>query len=288
MIGFAAGGATDIAARLIAQWLTTRLGQTFLVENRPGAGGDIATETVVRSTADGYTLLVGGINDAVNATLVENLTFNFMRDTAAVAGIVRVPNVLVVHPSIPAGSVSELISYARNNPKKLNLASAGNGSGPHIAGELFKMMAGVDIVHVPYRGGAAAIPDLIAGRCQIMFTVPALVNAHVNAGKLRALAVTTLHRWRGLREVPTVSESLPGYEATNWFGVVAPVNTPAAIIKLLNNEINAGLAESSITTKLADLGGDALIETPDEFGKLIADETTKWAGVIRAAHIKAG
>jgi tripartite-type tricarboxylate transporter receptor subunit TctC len=288
IVGFAPGGATDVAARLISQSLSERLNQPFVVENRPGAGGNLASEAVIRSAPDGHTLLAAGINDAVNATLFDKLTYNFMRDTAPVAGIMTVPNLMVVHPSVPARTVSELISYARTNPGKVNMASAGTGSGPHMAGELFKIMAAIDITHVPYRGGSAAIPDLLAGQVQLMFTVPSLTINHIKANKLRALGVTTLKRWVGFPTLPTVSESLPGYEATNWFGIAAPMNTPAEVIKTLNREINACLAESDIQAKLAALGGDALVSSPAEFGKLIADETEKWGRVVHSANIKAG
>jgi tripartite-type tricarboxylate transporter receptor subunit TctC len=286
LVGFAAGGATDVAARLMARWLSERLRQQFVVENRPGAGGNIATEAVVKSPPDGYTLLAGGVGDAVNATLFEELNFNFSRDITPVAGIMRVPNVMVVHPSVPAKTVPEFIGYAKANPGKLNMASGGIGTGPHMAGELFKMMSGVNIVHVPYRGGAPAITDLIAGQVQLMFTVPALTIEHVRAGKLRALAVTTTARLEGLPDLPTVNDFLPGYEADNWFGIFAPKNTPAEIVDKLNREINVGLADSKTKTRLADLGGATLTTSPDEFGKLIVDETEKWGKVIRAANIK--
>jgi tripartite-type tricarboxylate transporter receptor subunit TctC len=286
LVGFAAGGATDVAARLMARWLSERLRQQFVVENRPGAGGNIATEAVVKSPPDGYTLLAGGVGDAVNATLFEELNFNFSRDITPVAGIMRVPNVMVVHPSLPAKTVPEFIGYAKANPGKLNMASGGIGTGPHMAGELFKMMSGVNIVHVPYRGGAPAITDLIAGQVQLMFTVPALTIEHVRAGKLRALAVTTTARLEGLPDLPTVNDFLPGYEADNWFGIFAPKNTPAEIVNKLNREINVGLADSKTKTRLADLGGATLTTSPDEFGKLIVDETEKWGKVIRAANIK--
>jgi tripartite-type tricarboxylate transporter receptor subunit TctC len=287
IVGFAAGGATDIAARLVAQSLSERLGQPFVVENRPGAGGNLATEAVTRSAPDGHTVLAAGVNDAVNATLFGNLPYDFRRDLAPVAGIMSVPNLMVVHPSVPAGSVVEFISYAHDNPGKINMASAGNGSGPHMAGELFKIMAGVDITHVPYRGGAAAIPDLLSGQVQLMFTVPSLTMDHVRAGKLRALAVTTEKPWHALAELPPVAKSLPGYEATNWFGVVAPAKTPAHVVEALNGKIVACLAEPNISAKMATLGGEALVSSPVQFGKLIADETEKWGRVVRMANIKA-
>ena len=288
IVGFAAGGATDIAARLVAQSLSERLGRPFVTENRPGAGGNLATEAVIRSTPDGHTLLAAGVNDAVNATLFGNLPYDFRRDVAPVAGIMTVPNLMIVHPSVPARSVAEFISYARDNPGKINMASAGNGSGPHMAGELFKIMAGVDITHVPYRGGAAAIPDLLSGQVQLMFTAPSLTMDHVRAGKLRALAVTTENPWQGLAELPPVGASLPGYEATNWFGIVAPAKTPAEVVEALNRKIAACLAEPNILAKMAALGGEALVSSPVQFGKLIADETEKWGRVVRTANIKAG
>jgi tripartite-type tricarboxylate transporter receptor subunit TctC len=229
---------------------------------------------------------MGGVNDAVNATLFEKLNFNFIRDLVPVAGIMRAPNLMGVNPSVPAKTVPEFIAYAKANPGKINMASAGNGTGPHVAGELFKMMAGVDVVHVPYRGGAAAIPDLLTGQVQLMFTVPALTLEHMRAGKLRALAVTTTARWDGLQDLPTVGDFLPGYEASNCFGLVAPKNTPNEILDKLNREINAGLAHSTAKTRLADLSGATLRTSPHEFGKLIADETEKWGKVIRAANIK--
>jgi tripartite-type tricarboxylate transporter receptor subunit TctC len=263
-----------------------RLGQPFIVENRPGAGGNVATEAVAKAAPDGYTLLMGGVNDAVNATLFEKLNFNFIRDLVPVAGIMRAPNVMVVNPSVPAKTVPEFIAYAKANPGKIDMASAGNGSGPHVAGELFKMMAGVDIVHVPYRGGAAAIPDLITGQVQLMFTVPALTVEHIRAGKLRALAVTTAARWEGLQELPTVADFLPGYEASNWFGIVAPKNTPDEVVDRLNREINAGLTDSKTRARLANLGSAALTTSPAEFGRLIRKETEKWGKVIQAASIK--
>ena len=288
IVGFAPGGATDVAARLISQSLSERLSQPFVVENRPGAGGNLASEAVIRSAPDGHTLLAAGVNDAVNATLFTKLTYNFIRDTTPVAGIMTAPNLMVVHPSVPARTVPEFISYARSNPGRLNMASAGTGSGPHMAGELFKIMAAIDITHVPYRGGSAAIPDLLAGRVQLMFTVPSLTIDHIKANNLRALGVTTLKRWVGFPTLPPVSESLPGYEATNWFGIAAPMNTPAEVVKTLNREINACLVEPNIEAKLAALGADALVSSPAEFGKLIADETEKWGRVVHSANIKAG
>jgi len=286
IVPLAPGGATDIVARLMGQWLSERLGQPFIIENRPGGGTNIGTEAVVRAPADGYTLLmVGGFN-AINATLYDKLNYNFIRDIAPVAGVIRAPNVMVVNPSVPANTVLEFIAYAKANPRKLNMASPGNGTSVHMSGELFKMMAGVDMVHVPYRSGAPALTDLLGGQVQVMF--PATVSSieYIRAGRLRALAVTSAPRSELLPNTPTLAEFVPGYEASNWFGVGAPNATPAEIVEKLNKEINAGLADPEIKARLAELGGDALALSPAEFGKLIADETEKWAKVIRAANIK--
>ena len=255
IVGFAAGGGVDIVARLIGQWLSERLFQQFIVENRPGAGRNIATETVVRAPADGYTLLLVSPANAVNATLYDKLNFNFMRDFAPVAGIMRVPNVMLVNPSVPAKTVPEFIAYAKANPGKVNMASGGIGGGDHMAGELFKMMTGVDMVHVPYRGAAPALTDLIGGQVQVMFaSLPASIE-YIRAGKLRALAVTTATRSEVLPDIPAVSELVPGYEASNWYGVGVPKNTPAEIVEKLNKEINAALADPRMKARLADLGG---------------------------------
>jgi tripartite-type tricarboxylate transporter receptor subunit TctC len=287
IVPFAAGGSTDITARLMGQWLSERLGQPFVTENRPGAGTNIGTEAVVRAPPDGYTLLLVGPPSAINATLYDKLNFNFIRDIAPVAGVIRVPNVMVVNPSVPAKTVPEFIAYAKTNPRKVNMASSGNGTSPHVAGELFKLMSGVDLVHVPYRGGAPALTDLIAGQVQVYFaTTPASIE-YIRAGTLRALAVTTAARSEALPDVPTVGEFVPGYEASGWFGVGAPKSTPAEIIDKLNREINAGLADAKIKERLVDLGGTVLALSPAEFGKLIADETEKWGKVIRATNIKA-
>jgi len=286
IVPLAPGGATDIVARLMGQWLSERLGQPFIIENRPGGGTNIGTEAVVRAPADGYTLLmVGGFN-AINATLYDKLNYNFIRDIAPVAGVIRAPNVMVVNPSVPANTVLEFIAYAKANPRKLNMASPGNGTSVHMSGELFKMMAGVDMVHVPYRSGAPALTDLLGGQVQVMF--PATVSSieYIRAGRLRALAVTSAPRSELLPNTPTLAEFVPGYEASNWFGVGAPNATPAEIVEKLNKEINAGLADPEIKARLAELGGDALALSPAEFGKLIADETEKWAKVIRAANIR--
>ncbi len=286
IVPYPPGGATDIQARLLGQWLSDRLGQPFIIENRPGGGGNIGTEAVVRAAADGYTLLLVGPPHAINATLYDKLNFNFVRDIAPVAGIMSVPNVMVVNPSVPAKTVPEFISYAKANPGKINMASSGNGSSPHVAGELFKMMTGVDMVHVPYRGNAPALTDLLGGQVQVYFvTTPASIE-FIRAGTLRPLAVTTTMRSDALPGIPTVGDFVPGYELSAWYGVGVPKNTPAEIVATLNREINAGLADPKIEARFADLGGTVLPGSPGDFGKLIAEETEKWAKVIRAAHIK--
>jgi tripartite-type tricarboxylate transporter receptor subunit TctC len=285
--GFAAGGPIDIVARLMAQWLSERLGQQFIVENRPGAGGNIATEMVVSAPADGYTLLMISPSNTVNMTLYEKLNFNFLRDIAPVAGIIRLPNIMVVDPSFPAKTVPEFIAYAKANPGKINMGSAGNGTSQHIAGELFKMMAGIDMVHVPYRGAVPALTDLFGGRVHVMFgTTPASIQ-YIRAGKLRPLAVTTVARWQGLPDLPTISEFVPDYEASGWFGLGAPRNTPAQVVAILNKEINAGFADAKFKARLEGLGGTILAGSPAEFGKLLADETEKWAKVVRFSGAKA-
>jgi tripartite-type tricarboxylate transporter receptor subunit TctC len=286
IVGFAPGGGADIAARLIGQWLSERLGQSFIIENRPGAGTNLGTEAVVRAPSDGYTLLLVSAPAAINATLYEKLSFNFIRDIAPVASISHVPHVMVVHPSFPAKTVPEFIAYAKANAGKINMASAGNGSTPHVAGELFKMMAGVNLIHVPYRSAGPALTDLLGGQVQVMFDNMASSIEHIRAGKLRPLAVTTTMRSETLPDVPTVSEFVPGYEVSNWFGVGAPKATPAEILDRLNKEINAGLSDSKIKARLADLGGTVLPGSPADFGKHIAEETEKWGKVIRAANIK--
>jgi tripartite-type tricarboxylate transporter receptor subunit TctC len=284
---FAPGGASDILARLIGQWLSERLGQPFVLENRPGAGSNIGTEAVVHAAPDGYTLGLFGAPSAINATLYDKLNFNFVRDIAPVAGIIRGPYVIVVNPSVPAKTVPELIAYAKANPRKLNMASPGTGPGPHIAGELFKMMAGVDMVHVPYRGTGPSLTNLIGGQVQVTFEATPASIGYIRAGTLRALAVTTTRRSEALPDIPTVAEFVPGYEASAWFGVGAPKATPAEIVEKLNKEINAGLADPKIEARLANLGGDVLALSPADFGKLIADETEKWGKVIRALNINA-
>jgi tripartite-type tricarboxylate transporter receptor subunit TctC len=287
IVPFASGGASDILARLIGQWLSERLGQAFVIELRPGAGGNVGTEAVVNAPPDGHTLLmVNAAPSAINATLYDKLNFNFLRDMAPVGGVVRTPLILQVTPSFSPRTVPELIAYAKANPGKVNMASAGNGTPPHVAGELFKMMAGVDIVHVPYRGGGPALVDLLGGQVQMMFGVLASSIEYIRAGKLRPLAVSTAMRVETLPDVPTVGDFLPGYEASDWYGICAPKGTPAEIIGKLNTEINAGLADPKLKARLADLGGIVLAGSPAEFGKLIADETDKWGKVVRAAHMK--
>ena len=286
VVGFAPGGATDIVARLIGQWLSDRLGKPFVVENRTGAGGNIATETVARSAADGYTLLVAGQQDAVNASLYTKLNFDFIRDFAPIATLVSQPLVLVVNPSVPANTLPEFIAYAKANPGKINVASAGNGTPPHLAAELFKMMAAVDITHIPYRGGAPAITDLLGGRVEALFVSELLSIEHIKTGKLRPLGVTSAVRLESLPAVPTVAEFLAGYETSFWAGIVAPRNTPADIINILNREINAALSDPKIKMRFAEIGGLVLGGSPTDFQKLLADETEKWRKVITFAGIK--
>jgi tripartite-type tricarboxylate transporter receptor subunit TctC len=280
------GSALDILARLIAQWLTEQLGQPFVIEAKVGAGSNIAIETAAHAPADGYTLLFVPSAAAINASLYDKLNYNFLRDIAPVAGLVRAPNVMLVHPGVPATSVPAFIAHAKANPGKLNYASPGVGTTPHVAGELFKIMAGIDMLHVPYRGSAPAMTDLIGGRVHVLFTNTPAVE-HIRAGTLRALAVTTLTRSEALPELPTMSEFLPGYEASAWFGVGAPRNTPVEIIDKLNAAINAGLADPKLKPRLADVGGTPIAGSPADFGKLVADETAKWGRVIRSANIKA-
>jgi len=287
IVGYPAGGGADVNARLMGQWLSERLGQAFVIENRPGASGTIAVDSVVRSPPDGYTLLLTGSSDAYNESLYNNLKFNYIRDIAPVAGVIRVPNVMVVHPSFPAKTVPEFIAYAKANPGKINMASAGNGTSTHVAGEMFKMMAGISMVHVPYRGGAPAYTDLLGGQVGVYFAAAGSSVEYIRAGKLRALAVTTATRSEALPDTPAVGDFLPTYEASDWYGIVAPKNTPADIVERLNKEINAGLADPKLRARLADLGGTAIASSPAKFGKLIADETEKWGKVIRAANIKA-
>jgi len=284
VVGFPAGSATDIVARLIAQSLSGQLGQQFIVDDRPGAGSNLAAEVVVRAEPDGYTLLQVASPNAINATLYDNLSFNFIRDIAPVAGIMRYPYVMVVNSSLPAKTVPEFIAYAKDNPGKINMASAGNGTAPHVFGELFMMMTGVKMLHVAYRG--SYFSDLIGGQVQVVFSPLPSTIGYIKAGTLRALAVTTATRSDALPDIPTVGDFVAGYEASSWQGVGAPRKTPAAIIDKLNKEINAVIAEPKIKARLADLGGTILSGSPAEFGKFIADETDKWAKVIKAANIK--
>ncbi len=286
IVGYAPGGGNDIVARLMGQWFSERLGQPFVIENRPGAATNIAAELVVHAAPDGYTLLLVGQPNAINATLYETLNFNFIRDIAPVAGIMTVPNVMVINPSFPAQTVPEFIAYAKANPGKVNMASAGNGSAAHLAGELFMSMTGISMVHVPYRGQAPAIADVLAGQVQVLFATSPASMEHVKAGKLKALAVTTSVRAEALPDLPTVGDFVAGYEASAWYGVGAPQRTPAEIIERLNKETNAGLADPKLKVRLADLGGTLIPGSPADFGKLIADETEKWGKVIRAANIK--
>src|SRR5215510_8736593 len=286
IVGLAAGGGTDIVARLIGQWLAERLGQPFVIENRPGSNGNIATEAVVNAAPDGHTLLAVSPGAAINTTLYERLNFEFLRDIAPVAGIMRVANVMGVSLSLPVSTVPEFIAYAKANPDRINMGSAGTGSSNHLSGELFKLLTGVKMVHVPYRGAAPALTDLIGGQVQVLF--PAVTSSidHIKTGKMRALAVTTAERSEALPDLPPLGEFVPGYEASNWWGIGAPKKTPTAIVDKLNQEINAALVDPKIKTRLADLGGMALTGSPTDFARLIAEETDKWAKVIRFAGIK--
>ena len=286
LVGFAPGGPPDILARLMAQWLSDRLGRPFVVENKPGASGSIAAETAVKAPADGYTLLMVALPDAVNATLYQNLNYNFLHDIAPVAGISRDPDVMVVNPSFPAKTVPEFISFAKANPGKINMASPGVGSSPHMAGELFKSMTGIDMAHVAYRSSAPALTDLLGGQVQVYFAPISASIEYIKADRLRALAVTTAQRADALPSIPTVGDFVPGYEVTAWYGVGAPRNTPTEIVDRLNKEINAGLADPGLKARLANLGSSAFAISPADFGKFLADETEKWAKVIKAANIK--
>jgi tripartite-type tricarboxylate transporter receptor subunit TctC len=286
IVGYPPGSGPDLEARLIGQWLSERLGQPFIIENRPGAASNIATEVVVRAPTDGYTLLLVASANASNATLYDNLNFNFIRDIAPVASIMRAPFVMEVNPSLPAKSVPEFIVYAKANPGKINMASSGNGTLPHVAGELFKMMTGIDMVHVPYRGGAPAMVDLISGRVQVGFNVVTESIGYIKAGKLRALAVTTAARSEVLPDIPTVSEFVPDYEASAWVGIGAPRNTPVEIIEKLNADINAGLADPKLKARFAELGATVSGGSPADFGRFITGETEKWAKVVKFAGIK--
>jgi tripartite-type tricarboxylate transporter receptor subunit TctC len=286
IVGYVAGGSTDILARIFAQWFSERLGQQFIVENRAGAGNNLGTEAVINSPPDGYTLLLVNPANGINASLYKNLNFNFIRDIAPVAGIMRVPNVMEIYPGVPANTVAEFITYAKANPGKVNWASSGNGTSVHLSGELFKLMTGLDLVHVPYRGSAPALTDMIGGQVQVMFdNMPSSIE-HIRAGKLRALAVTTAVRSEALPDVPILADTVPGYEASAWFGLGVPKGTPAAVIEKLNYEVNLALADPKIKAKLADLGGVLTPGSPADFGKTIADETEKWAKVVTAAGVK--
>jgi tripartite-type tricarboxylate transporter receptor subunit TctC len=287
IVAVAAGGGADIVTRLMGQWLSERLGQQFIVENRPGGGTNIGTEMVVHAAADGYTLLQVNLAHAINATLYDKLNYNFLRDIAPVAGIVGVSNVVEIHPSVPAKTLPEFIAYAKANPGKINMGSAGNGSSSHMAGELFKMLAGVNLVHVPYRGQGPAMTDLLGGQLQVIFATTPGTTEYVRIGKLRALAVTTRARAEALPDVPTVADFVPGYEASQWYGFGAPKNTPPEIIEQLNKAVNAALADPRMKARLADFGGTVMPGSPADFGKLIAEETEKWGKVVKFAGIKA-
>ena len=287
ILGFAAGGSADIVARLIAQFVSERMRQPVIVENRTGASSNLAGEAVARSAPDGYTLLLTVLTNVLNAALYQNLKYDFMRDMAPVAGIANAPYVVVINPSLPARTVPEFIAYAKANPGKLNMASTGNGTSIHLAGELFKAMTGVNLVHVPYRSPPQAMTDLLAGQVQVMFDVMTQGLQHIKEGRLRALAVTTVARSDALPEVPTVAETVPGYEASSWSGVCAPSGTPAGIVEMLNKEINAALTDPTIKARLASIGSTAITGSPAEFATFLTEETDKWGKVVRVANIKA-
>jgi|ERR1700730_5228188 tripartite-type tricarboxylate transporter receptor subunit TctC len=285
VVGYPAGGTTDILARLIGQWLSEHLGAQIIIENRPGAGNNIGTEAVINAPPDGYTVLLVNPANGINASLYRKLNFDFIRDIAPVAGLTRVPNVMEVNPAVPAKTVQEFIDYAKANPGKINWASSGNGTSVHLSGEMFKMMTGVDLLHVPYRGAAPALTDLISGQVQVMFdNMPSSIE-HIRAGKLRALGVTTSKRSPALPDVPTVADTVPGYEASAWFGMGAPKGTPPEVVNKLNKAINAALADPNIQARLADLGGIVMAGTPADFGQVIVEETEKWAKVVKAAGV---
>jgi tripartite-type tricarboxylate transporter receptor subunit TctC len=285
VVGYPAGGTTDILARLIGQWLSEHLGAQVIIENRPGAGNNIGTEAVINAPPDGYTVLLVNPANGINASLYRKLNFDFIRDIAPVAGLTRVPNVMEVNPAVPAKTVQEFIDYAKANPGKINWASSGNGTSVHLSGEMFKMMTGVDLLHVPYRGAAPALTDLISGQVQVMFdNMPSSIE-HIRAGKLRALGVTTANRSPALPDVPTVADTVPGYEASAWFGMGAPKGTPPEAVNKLNKAINAALADPNIQARLADLGGIVMAGTPADFGQVIVEETEKWAKVVKAAGV---
>jgi len=285
IVGYPPGGTTDILARLVGHWLSERLGQQFVIENKPGAGNNIATEAAIRSPADGYTVLLVNPANAINATLYQKLPFNFIRDTVPVGGIMRVPNVMEVNPSVPASTVAEFIAYAKANPGKINWASSGNGTSVHLSGELFKIVTGVDLTHVPYRGSAPALTDLISGTVQVMFDNMPSSLPHIQAGKLRALAVTTAQRSDALPGVPTVAETVQGYEASAFFGMSVPKGTPDEVTGILNREINAALADPGMKAKLAELGGIPIAGSPADFGRVVSEETEKWAKVIKSGGV---
>jgi tripartite-type tricarboxylate transporter receptor subunit TctC len=284
--GFAAGGGVDITARLMGEWLNERLGQPFVTENRTGADGNIATEAVVNAPPDGYTLLLATLPNAVNASLYSKLNFVFLRDIAPVAGVIRVPMVVLVHPSVPTKSIPQLIAYAKDNPGKINMASAGTGSAPHMAGELFNSMAGLNMLHVPYRGQGPALSDLLGGQVQILFAAAPGTVDYIKTGKLRALAVTSPTQAEVLKELPTIGSVLPGYEASQWYGIAAPVKTPAEIVERLNKQANAAFADAAMKARFGAISGEPIEGTPAQFGKLIADETEKWAKVVKFAGLK--
>ena len=286
IVGFAPGGTPDLLARFIGEWLSERLGQPFVIENRPGAGSNTATEAVVNATPDGHTLLLAAIANSVNATIYEKLSYNFIRDVTPVAGLDRQPQVVVVNPSITPKTLPEFIAYAKANPGKVNMASPGNGTGPHIAGELFKMMAGIDMVHVPYRAGPLALTDLLSGQVQVFFGATASTIEYIRSGRLRPLAVTTSARLEALPDVPTVGEFVGGYEASQWYGIVAPKNTPPEMVDKLNGLVDAAFDDARTRARFASLGGTPLMLSPAELGKLIADETEKWARVVKFAGLK--
>jgi tripartite-type tricarboxylate transporter receptor subunit TctC len=286
IVPFAAGGSTDIIARLMGQWLSDRLGQQFIIENRPGAASNVGTEVAVRAPPDGYTLVVLGTANAINATLYNRLNFDLLRDLAPVAGFVRFANFMAVHPSLPVTSVPAFMAYAKANPGRINMASAGIGSGIHMTGELFIMMTGVNLVHIPYRGEGPAVADLVGGQVQLMFATPLTSIEHVKAGKLRALAVTSAARWPAFPDIPAVAEFVPDYESRPWFGLAVPRNTPAEIVERLNREVNAGLDDPTIKSRLADLGSEPMPMAPAAYGKLLADEVEKWGKVVRFSGAK--
>jgi tripartite-type tricarboxylate transporter receptor subunit TctC len=286
IVPFPPGGAADITARIVGQWLSERLGQQFIIENRPGAGANIGTEAVAKASPDGYTLLLVSVANTVNATLYEKLNFNFIRDIAPIAGLIRGPLVFELHPSVPAATIPEFIAYAKANPGKINMASAGNGTPGHLAGEMFKLSTGLDLVHVPYRGAAPAVTDLLAGQVQALFDNLPTSLEHIKAGKVRPLAVTTATRSQMMPDLPTVNEFVPGYEVSSWFGIGAPKNVPAEIVDKLNNEVIAALADPKMKARIAELSSAPLPMTPGDFGKLIGSETEKWGKVVKFAGIK--